>query len=176
MQEIEKKEGKKSYLQPRILRHHPLNADAHPFNHSQQTRTPNRAIPRGSHPSPNSQCPTGEKPRDDRIIRILLLPDPFHCTIKAGEQTAPDAKVASQHRGAGFDGCQGADAPFAVGGVAESLDAVPEGAADCAHAEGTAEVGEGYPWAGVSAVVHLCCGLDVLSVLESRVSRRRGER
>ena len=64
------------------------------------------------------------------IIRILLLPHALDGAIKRAEQTAPNAEVTTEDGRARFDGREGADAAFAVGGVAEAFYAVPESAAD----------------------------------------------
>ena len=58
------------------------------------------------------------------------MSNPLDGAVKAREETAPNTEVTTQDRGAGFDGGEGPDATFAVGGVAEAFDGVPEGAAD----------------------------------------------
>lgn len=68
--------------------------------------------------------------RHTSIIRILLLPQSLDRAIERREQTAPDPEIASQDWRAGFYGCEGADATFAVGGVAEAFYAVPDCATD----------------------------------------------
>jgi hypothetical protein len=53
-----------------------------------------------------------------------------------------DTEVAAEYRGAHLDRCDCAYPPFSHGTVAEPLYAVPDSAADRAHAKGTAEVVE----------------------------------
>ena len=120
----------KTYIQPRIPRHSPLHPNPHPLNHRQQNPTPNRRVPRLLPPTPNRQTAPREKPRDDRIVRVFLLSYPLDSAIKGREETAPDTEITAEDGRAGFDGGEGADAAFAVGGVAEAFDGVPEGAAD----------------------------------------------
>ena len=153
------RKGQETHIQPRILRHHPLNPNPHPFNHGQQTRTSNRTIPRTPDPTADRQRPTGEKPSDDGIIWILLLPHPFHRTVKRRKQATPDSKVAAEDGRSGFDGRHGSNPSFAVWTVAEPFDAVPDCAADAAHAEGAAKIGQSHPRAWISAVVH-CTGWE----------------
>ena len=45
------------------------------------------------------------------------VPYALHRAVKRREETTPDAEVAAEDGGAGFDGYDGADASFAVGGV-----------------------------------------------------------
>ena len=50
------------YIQPRVLRHHPLYPYPHALNHSQQKRAPYSRISRRFEPSPYSQRAAGEEP------------------------------------------------------------------------------------------------------------------
>lgn len=68
--------------------------------------------------------------RHTSIIRILLLPQTLNSAIERREQATPDPEIASQDRRAGFYGCEGTDATFAIGGVAETFYAVPDCATD----------------------------------------------
>jgi len=45
------------------------------------------------------------------------VPYALHRAVERREETSPDAEVAAENGGAGFDCYDGADAPFAVGGV-----------------------------------------------------------
>jgi hypothetical protein len=45
------------------------------------------------------------------------VPYALHCAVERREETSPDAEVAAENRGAGFDCYNGANTSFAVGGV-----------------------------------------------------------
>ena len=45
------------------------------------------------------------------------VPYALHCAVKCREETSPDAEVAPEDGGAGFNGYNGADASFAIGRV-----------------------------------------------------------
>lgn len=64
------------------------------------------------------------------IVGIFLLTHTLDRAVERAEQTAPDAKVATEDRRACFDSCKSTDASFAVGTVAEAFYTVPEGTAD----------------------------------------------
>lgn len=110
-----------------------------------------------------------------RVIWIFLLPQTLDCAVKRAKESAPDAKVASEHRGARLDGRQRSDASLAVRRIAEALDAVPDSSSDgletraCqrsshplrrqrnltySHTKRSSKVIERHPWTRISGVIH----------------------
>jgi hypothetical protein len=102
------------------------------------------------------------------------LPNALYRTVVCVEKASPDAKVAAEYGCAGFDCCDGTDASFAIGRVAEPFDTVPYRTADClralsayeeskceqnktityAHGEGATKVIENHPGTRVAGMVH----------------------
>jgi hypothetical protein len=70
-----------------------------PPSKAKEKRRKRRKRKRTSH----RQRSTRQEPRNDGIVRILLLPVPLNRTIKAREQSSPNSKVSSDDGRAGFD-------------------------------------------------------------------------
>jgi hypothetical protein len=102
-------------IQPRVVRHHPVEANRHTLDNRQQYRTRYRAVAHRLVSSPHGERTAGEEACDDGVPWVLLLPYSLDRAVVCVEETAPDAEVAAENGGAGFDCCEGADASLAVG-------------------------------------------------------------
>ena len=91
------------HLQPRILRHHPLEPNTDSLYHGQQYRTPNSAIPYRPRPASHSQRASGEETSNNSVPRILFLSYAFGCAVEGAEETSPNAEVAAEDGCASFD-------------------------------------------------------------------------
>lgn len=121
---------------------HLAEADTDTFDDGEQDGAADGAVAGSLVATSDGERATGEEAGDDGVVGILLLADALDGAVKGGEETTPDAEVAAEHGSAHLDGCDGADAALAVGGVSEALDAVPDGAADSLFGGGHVSYGE----------------------------------
>lgn len=110
--------------------HHLLEGNADALDDGQQHRAANGAVARRLVAAADGQRAAREEARNDGVVGVLLPAHALDRAVKCREQATPHAKVAAQHGRTHLDGRQRADAALAVGGVAEALDAVPDGTAD----------------------------------------------
>lgn len=122
-------EGRPTHFELCATRQHLLEANADALNHREEHGAADGAVPRRAKTTPYCQRPTSQKPRCNGVEGIFLPPYALDCAVKCAEETTPDAEIAAQYRGAHLDCRDGADAPLAVGAIAEALDAVPNRAA-----------------------------------------------
>lgn len=75
-------------------------------------------------------------------------------TAYCAEKTSPNTEVTTENGSARLDGSKRTYPALAVGAIAETFNTVPDGTTDGTHAEGTSEVAQGNPWAGIARVIH----------------------
>lgn len=114
-----------THLQLCASRHHLLEPNTDAFNDCQQHSATNGAISRGLESTSNRQRAASHESCADCVPGIFLLSRAFDGAVESAEEAAPDAEVASQHRGAHLDCCEGTDASLAVRAIAEAFDTVP---------------------------------------------------
>jgi hypothetical protein len=106
-------------IQPRVVRHHPVEPNRHTLDNRQKNGARYRAVAHRLVPSSNRERATCKESGDDCVPWVLLLPYSLDRAVICVEETAPDAEVAAENRCAGFDCCESADASLAVWGVTE---------------------------------------------------------
>lgn len=102
-----------------VVGHHPVETDANAFDDGEQNGARYRAVAHRLVASSYSERATREESCDDGIPRVLLLPYALHGAVVCVEKTTPDTEVAAEYGCASLYRCDGTDAPFAVGRVAE---------------------------------------------------------
>lgn len=117
-------------------RQHLGEADTDTLNDGEQDSAADGAVTGSLVAASDGEGAAGEETGNNGIVRVLLLADALDGAVKGREEAAPDAKVAAEDGGAHLDGGDGADASLAVGGVAEALDSVPDGATDSLEGRG----------------------------------------
>lgn len=110
--------------------HHLAEADTDTLDDGQQDGTADGTVTSSLVATTDGQRAAGEETGNDGVPGVLLLADALDGAVKRREETTPDTEVAAENGRSHLDRCDGADASLAVGGVAESLDTVPDGAAD----------------------------------------------
>ena len=118
------------HLELGAARQHLGEGDADALDDGEEDGAANGVVARGLEAASKRERAAGEEAGNDGVVGVLLLADALYGAVECREQAAPDAKVAAQHGRAHLDGRDGADAPLAVGRVAEAFDTVPDGAAD----------------------------------------------
>lgn len=118
------------HLKFRGASHHLGETNADTFDDGEQHGTADGVVSGSLEATSEGEGTADEETGDDGVVRVLLLADALDGAVKGREETTPDAKVAAKYWGAHLDGCESTDTALTVGGVTETLDAVPDSASD----------------------------------------------
>lgn len=149
-----------------------MESNTDTFNDSKEDGTHDSGVSSSLNTTANSEGTTGKETGDDSIPRIFLLSNSLDGAIVlrgvfsngssryqqglayCAEQTSPNTKVTTENGGARLDSGKRTYPALTVGAIPKTFDSMPDRTTDGTHAEGTSEVAQGDPWAGIARVVH----------------------